>query len=143
MSNLQKVTIEAYDADGELWETTTEPMDFEDVREKMIEIIKNDGVPVARVKGGVPRKIRGVHKQAETKPCFHPLFPDFKMPVSVTVKIGETVSLSVTGGSEQIEEAIKRSVPDLLKAWEQIEKAKTTKYTGRPDLGMVAGKNND
>lgn len=140
MSNLQKVTIDTYDADGELWESTTEPMDYEDVRERMIEIIKNDGVPVVRIKGGVPRKIKGVHKQEEAKPLFPPLFPDFKLPVSVTVKIGDTVSLSVTGGSEQIEDAIKRSVPDMLKAWEQIEKAKAETHAGCPDFGIVAGK---
>lgn len=140
MSNLQKVTIDIYDAEGELCESVIGPMDYEDVREKMIEIIKNDGVPVVRIKGEVPRKIKGVHKQEDAKPCFSPLFPDFKLPVSVTVKIGDTVSLSVTGGSEQIEDAIKRSVPDMLKAWEQIEKAKTAKYTGCPDFGKVVGK---
>lgn len=139
MSNLQKVTIDIYDAEGELCESVIGPMDYEDVREKMIEVIKNDGVPVVRIKEEVPRKIK-VEKKEETKPCFSPLFPDFKLPVSVTVKIGDTVSLSVTGSSEQIEDAVKRSVPDLLKAWEQIEKAKTTKFTGCPDFGKVAGK---
>lgn len=140
MSKLQKVTIEAYDADGELWEATTEPMDFEDVRERMIEIIKNDGVPVVRVKGEVPKKIKVENKPEEVKPIFPPFLPDFKLPVSATVKIGDTVSLSVTGGSEQIEDAIKRSVPAMLKAWEQIEKAKAAKHTGCPDFGMIAGK---
>lgn len=150
MSNLKKVTIEAYDADGELWESTTEPMDFEDVRERMIEIIKNDGVPVVRINEAKPRRVKcnqserveakNVDREQERQPMFPPIFPDFKMPVSVTVKIGDTVSLSVTGGSEQIEDAIKRSVPDMLKAWEQIEKAKTTKFTGCPDFGMVIGK---
>lgn len=139
MSNLQKVTIDIYDAEGELCESVIGPMDYEDVREKMIEVIKNDGVPVVWIKGEVPRKIK-VEKKEETKPCFSPLLPDFKLPVSVTVKIGDTVSLSVTGGSEQIEDAIKRSVPDMLKAWEQIEKAKTTKFTGCPDFGKVVGK---
>lgn len=139
MSNLQKVTIDIYDAEGELCESVIGPMDYEDVREKMIEIIKNDGVPVVRIKGEVPRKIK-IEKKKDEKPCFSPVFPDFKLPVSVTVKIGDTISLSVTGNSEQIEDAVKRSVPDMLKAWEQIEKAKMTKFTGCPDFGKVAGK---
>lgn len=57
MSKLQKVTIDVYDEDGELCESVTGPMDYEDVREKMVEIIKNDGVPVARIRGEVPKSM--------------------------------------------------------------------------------------
>lgn len=141
MSNLRKVTIDIYDAEGELCESIIGPMDYEDVREKMIEIIKNDGVPVVRIKGEVPKKIKVENKREEVKPLFPPLFPDLKPPVTATVKIGDTVSLSLTGGGEQIEDAIKRSMPDMLKAWEQIEKAKTTEHGGCLDSGMAAKKN--
>lgn len=58
MRNLRKVTIDVYDEDGCLCESVTGPMDYEDVREKMIEIIKNDGVPVARIKGTEPRHVK-------------------------------------------------------------------------------------
>ena len=44
-------SIEIYDAEGELCESIGGPMDYEDIREQMIEILKNDGIPVLRQHG--------------------------------------------------------------------------------------------
>lgn len=44
----KRVTIEVYDEDGVLRESIGGPMDYEDVREQMIEILRNDGIPVLK-----------------------------------------------------------------------------------------------
>lgn len=51
MRKTSKVSIDVYDADGELCENIGGPMDFEDVKEKMLEILRNDGIPVIRWHG--------------------------------------------------------------------------------------------
>lgn len=43
-----KVSIDIYDADGELCEAIGGPMDYEDVKEQMISALRNDGIPVIR-----------------------------------------------------------------------------------------------
>lgn len=58
MSPLQKINIDIYDADGELCESISGPMDYEDVREQMISIIRNDGIPVIRIAGAKPRHVK-------------------------------------------------------------------------------------
>jgi len=47
----KNVSIEIYDAEGDLCESIGGPMDYEDIREQMIEILKNDGIPVLRQHG--------------------------------------------------------------------------------------------
>ena len=47
----KNVSIEIYDAEGELCESIGGPKDYEDIREQMIEIMKNDGIPVLRQHG--------------------------------------------------------------------------------------------
>ena len=51
MRKTSKVSIDVYDADGELCESIGGPMDFEDVKEQMLEILRNDGIPVIRRHG--------------------------------------------------------------------------------------------
>lgn len=43
-----RVSIEIYDADGELCECIGGQMDYEEIRERMIDALKNDGIPVIR-----------------------------------------------------------------------------------------------
>jgi len=45
------VTIDVYDEDGVYHEGIGGPMSFEDVKNQMIEILKNDGIPVIRTRG--------------------------------------------------------------------------------------------
>lgn len=51
MRKTSKVSIDVYDADGELCESIGGPMDYEDVKEQMLEILRNDGLPVIRRHG--------------------------------------------------------------------------------------------
>ena len=51
MRKTSKVSIDVYDADGELCESIGGPMDYEDVKEQMIDILRNDGIPVIRRHG--------------------------------------------------------------------------------------------
>lgn len=51
MKKTSKVSIDIYDADGELCECIGGPMDYEDVKEQMLEILSNDGIPVIRRHG--------------------------------------------------------------------------------------------
>lgn len=45
------VTIDVYDEDGVYHEGIGGPMTFEDVKHQMLEILKNDGIPVIRTRG--------------------------------------------------------------------------------------------
>lgn len=51
MRKTSKVSIDVYDADGELCESIGGPMDYEDVKEQLLEILRNDGIPVIRRHG--------------------------------------------------------------------------------------------
>lgn len=51
MKKTSKVSIDIYDADGELCESIGGPMDYEDVKEQMLEILRNDAIPVIRRHG--------------------------------------------------------------------------------------------
>ncbi len=51
MKKTSKVSIDIYDAGGELCECIGGPMDYEDVKEQMLEILRNDGIPVIRRHG--------------------------------------------------------------------------------------------
>lgn len=46
-----RVTIEIYDEDGVLCESVGGPMTHEEVKDQMIEILRNDGIPVIRQHG--------------------------------------------------------------------------------------------
>lgn len=47
----KNVSIETYDAEGDLCESIGGTMDYEDIREQMLEILKTDGIPVLRQHG--------------------------------------------------------------------------------------------
>lgn len=46
-----RVTIEIYDADGEYCESIRGRLGYEEIRERMIDALKNDGIPVIRQHG--------------------------------------------------------------------------------------------
>ena len=46
-----RVTIEIYDADGEYCESISGRLGYEEIRERMIDALKNDGIPVIRQRG--------------------------------------------------------------------------------------------
>ncbi len=46
-----RVTIEIYDADGEYCESFSGRLGYEEIRERMIDALKNDGIPVIRHRG--------------------------------------------------------------------------------------------
>lgn len=46
-----RVTIEIYDADGEYCESISGLLGYEEIRERMIDALKNDGIPVIRQHG--------------------------------------------------------------------------------------------
>lgn len=76
MRKTSKISIDIYDADGTLCECIGGPMDYEDVKEQMLEALKNDGIPVIR-RHGKHEKGEPAHDQLTNAmppmPKFEPL----------------------------------------------------------------------
>lgn len=76
----KRVTIEVYDAEGVLCESIGGPMDYEDLKEQMISILRNDGIPVLKQHEKHAEKADksvSVHK-ADTVPPAIPPVPKFE-----------------------------------------------------------------
>ena len=76
MRKTSKISIDIYDADGTLCECIGGTMDYEDVKEQMLEALKNDGIPVIR-RHGKHEKVEPAHDQHTNAlppmPKFEPL----------------------------------------------------------------------
>ena len=101
-----KVTIEIYDEDGVLAESIGGDMDFGDVRSQMIDVLKNDGIPVIRRHG------KHEHQEdAEQAPCMG--LHSSHAPVTVSIRTDE-ISFSATGCLGDVLEAQELFLESLL-----------------------------
>ena len=100
--NTAKVTIDIYDLDGELCESVGGPMDGEDVKEQMIDILKNDGIPVIRR--------HAKHEAADDQDRRGGNLPPaaqsdgFEQPMTVSIKVGD-VHFVATGKYDDVMDA--------------------------------------
>ena len=73
-----KVSIDIYDADGVLCECIGGPMDYEDVKEQLLSIIGNDGIPVIRV--------HGKHEKVEEQHDHPVAVPRWEQPMTLSIE---------------------------------------------------------
>ena len=103
--NTSKVSIEIYDMDGELCEQTGGPMDAYDLKAQMIDILKNDGIPVVRCHGKHAAKSdtdtdrRGGNLPPATQPN-----PSFEQPMTLRIEF-EDIKFMAVGKCEDVMDA--------------------------------------
>ena len=91
-----KVSIDIYDADGVLCECIGGQMDYEDVKEQLLSIIGNDGIPVIRV--------HGKHEKVEEKHDHPVAVPSWEQPMTVSIEY-QGARFLATGKYEDVMDA--------------------------------------
>ena len=91
-----KVSIDIYDADGVLCECIGGPMDYDDVKEQLLSIIGNDGIPVIRA--------HGKHEKVEDKHDHPVAVPRWEQPMTVSIEY-QGARFLATGKYEDVMDA--------------------------------------
>ena len=100
-----KVSIDIYDLDGEHCETLGGPMDGYDLKAQMIDILKNDGIPVVRC--------HGKHEAADPKHAPKPS-PEFEQPMTLRIEF-EDVKFMAVGKFEDVMDAQAEFLQAIIK----------------------------
>lgn len=101
-----KISMDIYDADGELCESIGGQMDYEDVREQMLAALKNDGIPVIRrhakhEAGGLPEGEPMGGRRGEH--C-SPAHATFEQPMTISIKF-DNVQFVASGKYDDVMDA--------------------------------------
>ena len=100
-----KVSIDIYDLDGEHCETMGGPMDGYDLKAQMIDILKNDGIPVVRC--------HGKHEATDPKTVPKPN-PEFEQPMTLRIEF-EDVKFMAVGKFEDVMDAQAEFLQAIIK----------------------------
>lgn len=100
-----KVSIDIYDLDGEHCETLGGPMDGYDLKAQMIDILKNDGIPVVRC--------HGKHEAADPKHAPKHSH-EFEQPMTLQIQF-EDVKFMAVGRYEDVMDAQAEFLQAIIK----------------------------